>query len=116
MALINMTIQDFHTSDAQVSDVALGTIMTSDNQEAEIVVAQNIPFIATRASDTTNLSNVFSTVERQDVGITLRITPQISEGGLVRLDIFQEVSALIPSAVTGLPPRPWPSAGRRCPG
>lgn len=71
------------------------TILTTDNQEAEIVSGQNVPFIASRSTDTTNLANTFATIERRDVGITLRITPQISEGGSVRLDIFQEVSDVV---------------------
>jgi general secretion pathway protein D len=71
-------------------------ILTSDNEEAEIVVGQNVPFITSRATSETNLENLFATVERRDVGITLRITPQITEGDTVRLTIYEEVSALEP--------------------
>lgn len=71
------------------------TILTSDNQEAEIVSGQNVPFIASRSTSEVNLSNTFATIERRDVGITLRVTPQISEGGSLRLDIFEEVSDVI---------------------
>jgi general secretion pathway protein D len=84
-------------SDTDVNILSAPTILTSDNQEAEILVGQNIPFIASRATDTTNLANTFATVERQDVGITLRLTPQISEGDVVRLDIYEEVSAVVPN-------------------
>lgn len=91
-------------SDTDVNILSAPTILTTDNQEAEIVVGQNVPFIASRSTSDVNLANTFATVDRRDVGITLRITPQISEGGMVRLDIFQEVSALIPSAVSGLDP------------
>ena len=73
-------------------------ILTTDNQEAEIVVGQNIPFIASTSTSETNLGNTFNTIDRRDVGITLRITPQISEGGMVRLQVFEEVSALVTSA------------------
>jgi general secretion pathway protein D len=73
------------------------TLLTTDNQEAEILVGQNVPFLASRATDTSNLNNLFATVERQDVGITLRLTPQISEGNSVRLDIYEEVSAIVPT-------------------
>jgi general secretion pathway protein D len=73
------------------------TLLTADNQEAEILVGQNVPFIASRATDAANLNNLFATVEREDVGITLRLTPQISEGDSVRLDIYEEVSAIVPS-------------------
>jgi len=86
-------------SDTDVNILSAPTILTSDNQEAEILVGQNIPFIASRATSETNLANTFATVERQDVGITLRLTPQISQGDVVRLDLYQEVSAVVPNAV-----------------
>lgn len=75
------------------------TLLTADNQEAEILVGQNVPFIASRATDATNLDNLFATVEREDVGITLRLTPQISEGQTVRLDVYEEVSTIVPTTV-----------------
>lgn len=71
------------------------TVLTTDNQPAEIVAGQNEPFIASLATSDVNLSNTFASIDRRDVGITLRITPQISEGGTVRLDIFQEVSDVL---------------------
>ncbi|MCS6924989.1 MAG: type II secretion system secretin GspD, partial [Candidatus Binatia bacterium] len=73
------------------------TLLTTDNEEAEILVGQNVPFIASRATDSTDLKNLFATVQREDVGIRLRLTPQISEGDTVRLDIYQEVSAIVPT-------------------
>jgi general secretion pathway protein D len=91
-------------NDADVNILSAPTLLTTDNQEAEIVVGQNVPFVSSRSTSDVNLANTFATVERRDVGITLRITPQISEGGMVRLDIFQEVSALIPTSVAGLDP------------
>jgi general secretion pathway protein D len=84
-------------SDTDVNILSAPNILTSDNQEAEILVGQNIPFIASRATDQANLSNTFATVERQDVGITLRLTPQISQGEVVRLDLYEEVSAVVPN-------------------
>ena len=72
-------------------------VLTTDNEEAEIVVGQNVPFVASRATSETNLNNTFATIEREDVGITLRLTPQISEGAMVRLALFEEVSAIIPN-------------------
>ncbi|MBA4372447.1 MAG: type II secretion system protein GspD [Thermodesulfovibrio sp.] len=69
-------------------------ILTSDNKEAEIVVGENVPFIGKRERDITTSSTVLSSVERKDVGITLRITPQITEGDYIKLDIFQEISSL----------------------
>ncbi|HWP35388.1 MAG TPA: secretin N-terminal domain-containing protein, partial [Thermodesulfobacteriota bacterium] len=72
-------------------------LLTTNNKEAEIVVAQNIPFITSQVSDITEPSAVRTTVDRRDVGITLRLTPTINEGDLVRLDIFQEISDVAPS-------------------
>ncbi|TAN38596.1 MAG: type II secretion system protein GspD [Nitrospirae bacterium] len=69
-------------------------ILTSDNKEAEIVVGENVPFIGRRERDLTTSNTVLSSIERKDVGITLRITPQITEGDYVKLDIFQEISSL----------------------
>ena len=69
-------------------------ILTSNNKEAEIVVGENVPFITKRESDPSRSSSVFSTIERKDVGITLRITPQITEGDYVKLDIYQEISSV----------------------
>jgi len=91
-------------SDNDVNILSAPNLLTTDNREAEIVVGQNVPFVSSRSTSETNLSNQFATIDRRDVGITLRITPQISEGGNVRLDIFEEVSALIPFAVAGLDP------------
>ena len=77
--------------------------MTLDNEEAEIVVAQNVPFITGQftntGSGTDSAVNPFQTIEREDVGITLRITPQINEGDSVKLDIETESSSLSTSAV-----------------
>ncbi len=84
-------------NDRDVNVLSAPNILTSDNQEAEILVGQNVPFLASRATDQTNLSNTFATVDRQDVGITLRLTPQISQGDVVRLDLYEEVSALVPN-------------------
>lgn len=75
------------------------TLLTADNQEAEILVGQNVPFVSSRATDSSDLDNLFATVEREDVGITLRLTPQISEGDTVRLDVYEEVSAIVPTTV-----------------
>ncbi|NIO17295.1 MAG: type II secretion system secretin GspD [Deltaproteobacteria bacterium] len=77
-----------------VNVLATPHLLTTDNQEAEIVVGENVPFITSQARDTTNLSNIINTVEREDVGITLRITPQIHESDFVKLDIYQETSAI----------------------
>jgi general secretion pathway protein D len=69
-------------------------LLTLDNKEAEIVVGENVPFITSQARDSTELANIINTVERKDVGITLRLTPHIHESDFVSLDIFQESSAV----------------------
>ncbi len=75
------------------------SIMTLDNEEAEIVVGQNVPFITgSTTSSTDGTSNPFQTITREDVGLTLQVTPQISEGDVIRLQVAQEVSAVTPSA------------------
>ena len=70
-------------------------ILTSDNKEAEIVVGENIPFISKRERDVTTTNTVLNSIERMDVGIKLKITPQITEGDYVKLDIYQEISSLV---------------------
>ncbi len=74
-------------------------LLTLDNKEAEIVVGSNVPFITSQARDSTNLGNTINTVERKDVGITLRLTPHIHESDFVSLDIFQESSAIAADSV-----------------
>ncbi len=69
-------------------------ILTSDNKEAEIIVGENVPFITQRQGDLSTTTTVLTSVERKDVGITLRITPQITEGDYIKLDIYQEISAV----------------------
>ena len=90
-------------SDASTNILSTPTLVTLDNEEAEIVVAQNVPFITGQftntGSGTDSAVNPFQTIERQDVGITLRITPQINEGDSVRLTIEQESSNISGSSV-----------------
>ncbi len=69
-------------------------ILTSDNKEAEIVVGENVPFISKRERDPAAQNILLSSIERKDVGITLKITPHITEGEYVKLDIYQEISAV----------------------
>jgi len=73
-------------------------ILTSDNKEAEIMVGENVPFISKRETETTTAGSatgsLFNVIERKDVGIMLKLTPQITEGEYVKLDIYQEISSL----------------------
>ena len=79
--------------------VAAPHLLTSDNEEAEIQVGQNIPIITNRLETATGNPNASTSVsvERQDVGVTLRVTPQISEGNQVRLAVFQENTTIAAS-------------------
>ncbi len=85
------SLNDFRDA---VNVLSTPQILTSDNEEAEIVVGENVPFISKRERDVTTTNTVLSSIERKDVGITLRLTPQITEGDYVKLDIYQEISAL----------------------
>jgi general secretion pathway protein D len=70
-------------------------VLTLDNEEAKIVVGQNVPFITgTFTPVSGSATNPFQTIERKDIGLTLRVTPQVSEAGAVKLKIFQEVSSV----------------------
>jgi general secretion pathway protein D len=78
-------------------------LMTLDNEEARIVVGQNVPIITGQFSQGTVSStgvNPFQTVARQDIGVTLRVKPQISETGTIKLQIYQEVSSINTSLST----------------
>ncbi|RKG29488.1 type II secretion system secretin GspD [Acinetobacter tianfuensis] len=71
------------------------SIVTMDNEEAYIVVGQNVPFVTGSVSTgSSGTVNPYTTVERKDVGITLKVVPHIGEGGSVRLEVEQEVSAV----------------------
>jgi general secretion pathway protein D len=85
--------------DADVEILSAPTLLTLDNQEAEILVGQNVPFITGQGVDRGSVDNVFTSVDRRDVGIKLKIKPQVSEGNHVILQIEEEVSALIPNAL-----------------
>ena len=72
-------------------------LLTLDNEEAKIVIGQNVPFVTGQFTNTgasTGSVNPFQTIERKDVGLTLRVKPQISENGTIKLQIFQEVSSV----------------------
>ncbi len=77
-------------------------ILTSDNKEAEIIVGENVPFLSKFERETTTTNQpILQSIERKDVGITLKIKPQISEGDYVKLDIYQEISAVAPTSQAG---------------
>ncbi len=70
------------------------SIVTMDNEEAYIVVGQNVPFVTGSVTTNSTGINPYTTVERKDVGVTLKVIPHIGEGGTVRLEVEQEVSAV----------------------
>ncbi|MEO6354568.1 MAG: type II secretion system secretin GspD [Burkholderiaceae bacterium] len=85
-------------SDANTNILSTPNLITLDNEEAKIIVGQNVPFITgqytTQASGGGAGVNPFQTIERKDVGLSLRVRPQISEGGTVKMAIYQETSAV----------------------
>jgi general secretion pathway protein D len=83
---------------SQANLLSVPSIMTLDNEEANILVGQNVPFI-TGSSTTSSggTSNPFTTIERQDIGISLKVIPHVGDGGSVRLEVAQEVSSLVPA-------------------
>ena len=74
------------------------SLITIDNEEAEIIVGRNVPFKTGQFNDSNNTA--FQTLERQDVGVTLRIKPQINDNDRIRLDILQEVSSIDPTVAS----------------
>jgi len=88
-------IANFLEKQGNTNIVSTPNMITLDNEEAKIVVGSNVPFITGSTTTTTgSTTSPFQTVERKDVGITLRIKPQIGENGAVRMTIFQESSSL----------------------
>lgn len=86
------------SSTAGANLLSTPSIITLDNEEAKIVVGQNVPFkTGSFSTQNAGVTNPFTTIERQDIGITLKVVPQIHEGNLVKLGIEQEVSSIAPS-------------------
>jgi len=84
-----------------VNILSTPNLVTLDNEEAKIVVGQNVPFVTGSFTNTgtgSGSANPFQTIERKDVGLTLRIKPQIGEGNTVRMTIFQESSSVVAPA------------------
>ncbi len=98
-------IARFLQTQASTNIVSTPNLITLDNEEAKIVVGENVPFITGQFTGAGNTggatTNPFQTIERKDVGITLRIRPQIGEGGTVRMTIFQEQSSVKSETAAG---------------
>lgn len=85
-------------SETDANILSMPNLITLDNEEARIVVGENVPFVTGQyTSQATGGAGVnpFQTIERQDVGLSLRVRPQISEGGTVKMAIYQETSAIL---------------------
>lgn len=92
-------------NDSDANVISTPSLLTLDNQEAEITVGQEVPFETGSYSSTgtsTTPTNPFTTIERKNVGLTLKITPQISEGDAVKLDIEQEISTVDAQAASNI--------------
>ncbi|MCB1755493.1 MAG: type II secretion system secretin GspD [Gammaproteobacteria bacterium] len=87
-------------SDADNNILSTPTLVTMDNQEAEIVVGQNLPFVTGQTLSSDN-SNPFTTIERRDVGISLKVKPQINEGNNIKMEIQQDVESVSATTVSG---------------
>ena len=89
------------SADTDVNILSTPSVVTIDNRSAEIVVAQNVPFVTGQFTNTgtdAGAVNPFQTIERQDVGLTLRVRPQVNDSDELLLEIQQEVSSLANSA------------------
>ena len=85
-------------TDANANILSMPNLITLDNEEARIIVGQNVPFITGSYTPTSGSSqNPFQTIERKDVGLSLRVRPQVSEGGTVKMAIYQETSNVLPT-------------------
>ncbi|RMG28249.1 MAG: type II secretion system protein GspD [Gammaproteobacteria bacterium] len=98
-ALVKMLANDSNTN-----ILSTPSLVTLDNEEAEIVVAKNVPFITGQFTNTganQGATNPFQTIQRQDVGLKLKVTPQINEGDSIKLEIRQENSSISETGVAG---------------
>jgi general secretion pathway protein D len=84
-------------SDTHSNVLSAPTLLTANNTEATIVVGQNLPFVGSASANSGLPGQIFNSVDRQNVGITLDIVPQVSDGDYVRLDLYEEVSNVVGS-------------------
>lgn len=92
------------SGDGRGNILSTPTLVVRDNEEAEIVVGQNVPFLTgsyTSTGSGSTPTNPFQTIERKDIGLTLKVKPRITEGNVVKLDIEQEVSSVSATSVAG---------------
>ena len=82
-------------TDTHADVLSAPTLLTADNEEAMIVIGENLPFVGSASANAGLPGQIFNSVERQNVGITLDIVPQVSEGDYVKLDVYEEVSNVV---------------------
>jgi general secretion pathway protein D len=94
-------LANFLQSSGDANILSTPNLLTLDNEEARIIIGQNVPFPTGSYANSTGSSTVnpFTTVERKDVGLTLRVKPQINENGTVKMAIYQEVSSVDTSTI-----------------
>ncbi|MCP4386650.1 MAG: type II secretion system secretin GspD [Gammaproteobacteria bacterium] len=91
------------SGDSETNLLSTPSLVTLDNQEAEIIVGQNVPFVTGETtSGSTDATNPFRTIERQDIGISLKVKPQINEGDAITMEIEQEVSNISGTATSAV--------------
>jgi general secretion pathway protein D len=90
-------------SDTNANILSTPNLLTLDNEEASIVVGQNVPFVTGQYAQTGTTATVtpFQTIQYQDVGLTLRVRPQVSDNGTVKMQIYQEVSSIQSTTTQG---------------
>lgn len=98
-------------SSSDVNILSTPQILTTDKQKAEIVVAQNVPFPG--AQSQTSGGNTQTTIERKDVGIILRLTPDVLDNRRVQLDVYQEISSVVETVVTSEGENLGPTTNKR---
>jgi len=82
-------------TDTHANVLSAPTLLTADNEEAMIIVGQNLPFVGSAAANAGLPGQIFNSVDRQNVGITLDMVPQVAEGDYVKLDLYEEVSNVL---------------------
>ncbi|MEN9904781.1 MAG: type secretion system protein [Pseudomonadota bacterium] len=98
-------LANFLQSSGDGNVLSTPNLLTLDNEEAKIVIGQNVPFVTgqyTNNNTSNGAVNPFQTIERKDVGLTLRVRPQVNENGTVKMTVFQEVSSISDTSGAGL--------------
>ncbi|WP_457422699.1 type II secretion system secretin GspD [Roseateles sp. P5_E7] len=95
-------VANFFESQSGANVLSTPNLVSLDNEEARIVIGQNVPFVtgsyANSGTSTGGTVNPFTTVDRKDVGLTLKIKSQIGEGGTIRMQVYQENSSVVPGS------------------